>query len=126
MAERVGLHPAADTINRVPYCCVWGGVVWAVSWGGLGSGFGFEGFGEGLCQLVGAGGGFVAAADAFEGGDELSGLLTLGECADAFEVAVASADEADAGDTTLFVDVEVNLAGACSRSVVCVVHRDND
>ena len=93
--------------------------------GGLGSGLGFEGFGEGLCQLVGAGGGFVAAADAFESGDELSGLLTLGECADAFEVAVASADEADAGDTTLFVDVEVNLAGACSRSVVCVVHCDN-
>lgn len=120
MAERVGRHPAADAINRAPTV-----VCGAVSWGGLGSGLGFEGFGEGLCQLVGAGGGFVAAADAFEGGDELSGLLPLGECTDAFEVAVASADEADAGDTTLFVDVEVNLAGACSRSVVCVVHRDN-
>ena len=48
---------------------------------------------QGLGQLVRAGGGLKAAADAFQLGNGLFGVHTLYQGADAFQIAIASAYE---------------------------------
>lgn len=61
---------------------------------------------EGAGELVGAGCGFGCAAYAFETADDIGGLHSSDERADALKVAVATADETDIADCSV---LNVNL-----------------
>ncbi len=78
---------------------------------------------ECLCQLVGAGGVFRSAADAFELPDYFVGFLSLDELTEADGVAWASSDELDVvDDLGLVVDVEQYLFRTDALGLVFVFH----
>lgn len=74
---------------------------------------------EGLGELVGAGGGFGAATDAFETADHLAGCHSAHEGTYALEVAVASSGKADVFNLAVLA-VYLNLARACAAGLVSV------
>lgn len=65
-----------------------------------------------MTELVGAGGGFVAAADAAEFGDYVIYLLAGDETADALQVAIAATEERDLLDDVVIVGRHVDEQGA--------------
>ncbi len=77
---------------------------------------------EGAGELVGAGGGLAATADAAQTGDEVRGLHSFGEGGYAGCVAAATAVEAHLSDGAVVCDVDLNGAGACPRCIVSVCH----
>lgn len=70
-----------------------------------------------MAELVGAGGGFVAAADAAQFGDYVVDFLACDEAADALQVAVAATEERDLLDDVVVVGrhVDEQRASALSR-----------
>ena len=71
------------------------------------SGLFFEGF-QCAAELVGAGGGLAAAADAVEFLDDIVDFLSSDQPADALEVSVASANEEDLPDNALVIDGHID------------------
>lgn len=61
-----------------------------------------------VAELVGAGGGFVAAADAAQFGDYVVDSLACDEAADALQVAVAATEERDLLDDVVVVGRHVD------------------
>lgn len=64
---------------------------------------------EGLGELVGAGGGFLAAADTFEFGDDIFYFHTFHKGSNALQVAVTSTGEDDIFYNAIFY-FEINYA----------------
>ena len=73
------------------------------------------------CQLVGAGGAFAAAGDAFQAGDDLIDLHAFYQRADALQVAVAAADVLDIFQLA-FLDIKEDAAGTSAFGGVFVMH----
>ena len=69
-----------------------------------------------MAELVGAGGGFVTAADAAQFGDYVVDSLAGDETADTLQITVAAAEERDLLDDVVIVDrhVDEQRAGALS------------
>lgn len=65
-----------------------------------------------MAELVGAGGGFVTAADAAEFGDYVIYLLAGDKAADALQVAIAATEERDLLDDVVIVGRHVDEQGA--------------
>ena len=66
---------------------------------------------ECLSKLVATGGWFAAAGDAFDAVDDGVDVHVFGECADGGEVAGASAEEVEVGESVV-LDVEGDAFGA--------------
>ena len=64
-----------------------------------------------VCQLVGTGGGFYAAADALDDFDDLICRTADAECRDTLGITGAAAGETDVFDDAVF-EGKINLAGA--------------
>ena len=79
-------------------------------------------FAQGTRELVGAGGLLHAALHALDAFDDVLGFLPDDQPRDALQVAVAAAVEADGTDDVIFVEVEVDEAGAGPFAGVNVFH----
>ena len=76
---------------------------------------------DGLGQLVGAGGAFEAATDAFQFGDDILGLHAINQSGDALRVAVAAAVELYVLQNAV-LDFKLNGLAACALGSVSVSH----
>ncbi len=74
-----------------------------------------------MAELVGAGGGFVAAADAAEFGDHVVDFLAGDEAADALQVAVAATEERDLLDDVVVVGRHIDEQRASALGGVLYV-----
>ena len=76
---------------------------------------------QSLSQLIGAGSGTAAAADAFHTGDDVFHTLAFAQSTDALQIAVATADEAQIVNLAVN-DLEDDLAGASAAGLVMMFH----
>lgn len=76
---------------------------------------------ESCCELVGARGGLVAAADTLETRNDIGRTLPFNKGGDALEIAVAAADKVYVGYETVLNFYLYNTR-ACSRCLVLVFH----
>ena len=76
---------------------------------------------QSLCQLIGAGGGLHAAADAFHTGDDIVDVHSLYQRADAHQIAIAAAEELNIVNLAVF-NFKGNLTGAGALGLVIVLH----
>lgn len=78
---------------------------------------------QSLCQLVRAGGGSAAAADALYAGDDFIDIHALNELADALQVTVAAAEEVQVMYLAV-LNVKNDLLRAGAAGFVSVLHSD--
>ena len=76
---------------------------------------------DGSGQLVGAGGAFEPATDAFQLGDDILGFHAFHQCGDALRVAVAAAIELHVLQDAVF-DLKLDGLAACALGAVGVSH----
>ena len=76
---------------------------------------------ECLCQLIGAGGGLHAAADALHTGDHIVDIHTLNQSGNALQIAVAAPKELD-GLNLVILNLKKDALRAGSFGLVFVLH----